>query len=276
MNRLLPKMTQLLSTSIALILIPLLSSAAAQAETENDEWKFRAYVYAWLPSLEGETTFKGPDSPDGEVDIEKIVDSIESAFMGGISADKGRWGVFSDYIYIDLSNTEENNRSLNFGDLDLPVGAGYKTTLGITGWIWNTAGMYTVVDNSWYSMRVLGGVRFLDLEEELDWKLSTQIGDAPVNSRSGNVKIEDNVLDAIVGVRGQVKFGQSNWSAPYYLDVGTGDTEYSVQGVAGINYAFEAIDVTLSYRYLEWKFDSSDALESLSFSGMQLGIGYRW
>jgi hypothetical protein len=276
MNRLLAKMTQLLCTPMALVLIPLLSSAAAQAQTESDEWKFRASIYAWLPSLEGETTFKGPDSPDGEVDIEKVLDSIESAFMGGISAEKGRWGLFSDYIYIDLSNTEENNRSLNFGDLDLPVGAGYKTRLGITGWIWNTAGMYTVVDNSWYSMRVLGGVRFLDLEEELDWKLSTQIGDAPVNSRSGNVKVEDNVLDAIIGVRGQVKFGQSNWSAPYYLDVGTGDSEYSVQGVAGINYAFEAVDVTLSYRYLEWKFDSSDALESLSFSGLQFGVGYRW
>jgi hypothetical protein len=274
MNRLLPKMTQLLSISMALILIPLLSSAAAEAET--DEWKFRANVYAWLPSLEGETTFKGPDSPDGSVDIEKILDSIESAFMGGLAAEKGRWGVFSDYIYLDLSNTEANTRSLSFGNLGVPADVSYKTTLGITGWVWNTAGTYSVVDNSWYSMSVLAGVRFLDLEEELDWKLSTQIGDAPVNSRSGNVKVEDNVLDAIVGVRGKVKFGQSNWTAPYYLDVGTGDTDYSVQGAAGINYAFKSFDLTMSYRYLEWNLDSDDALENLSFSGMQFGIGYRW
>lgn len=270
MNRSIP--TQLLATSMVLVLIPLLSSVVAVAET--DEWKFRASVYAWLPSLEGETTFKGPDSPDGAVDIEKILDSIESAFMGGIAAEKGRWGVFSDYIYLDLSNTENNNRSLDFGNID--AGVGYKTTLGITGWVLNTAGTYTVVDNSWYSMSVLGGVRFLDLEEELEWELSSQIGDTPVNSRSGNVKVKDNVMDAIVGVRGEVKFGQSSWSAPYYLDVGTGDSEYSVQSAVGINYAFESFDLGLSYRYLEWDLDSSAALDSLSFSGMQFGVGYRW
>jgi hypothetical protein len=275
MNRLIPTMTQLLSTSMTLmVLIPLLSSAAAEAET--DEWKFKANVYAWLPSLEGKTTFEGPDSPDGSVDIEKILDSIESAFMGGLAAKKGRWGVFSDYIYLDLSNTEANTRSLSFGNLGIPADLSYKTTLGITGWVWNTAGTYSVVDNSWYTMSVLGGVRFLDLEEELEWELSSQIGDTPVNSRSGNVKVKDNVLDAIVGVRGKVKFGQSNWSAPYYLDVGTGDTDYSVQGAAGINYAFKSFDLTLSYRYLEWNFDSDASLENLTFSGMQFGIGYRW
>ena len=269
-----PRMTQLLSTAMAVILFQLLSSAAAEAET--DEWKFRASVYAWLPSLEGETSFQGPDSPDGELDIEKILDSIESAFMGGIAAEKGRWGVFGDYIYLDMSNTEDPNRSLDLGEQGIPAGVGLKTTLGITGWVLNTAGTYTVVDNSWYSMKVLGGVRFLDLEEELEWDLSSQVGDNPVNARSGNVKVKDNVMDGIVGVRGQFKFGQSNWSAPYYLDVGTGDTDYSVQGVVGIHYAFESFDLGLSYRYLEWNLDSDVGLESLSFSGMQFGVGYRW
>lgn len=274
MIRLIPKMTQLLSTLMAIFLVPLLASAAVKAET--DEWKFKANVYVWLPSLEGETTFKGPDSPDGSVDIEKVLDSIESAFMGGFSAEKGRWGVVSDYIYLDLSNTEANNRSLSFGNLGIPADVSYKTTLGITGWVWNTAGTYSMVDNSWYSMDVLAGVRFLDLEEELEWELSSQIGDIPVNSRAGNVKVKDNVLDVIVGVRGKVKFGQSHWSAPYYLDVGTGDTDYSVQGAAGINYAFESVDLSLSYRYLEWNFDSANAMESLTFYGLQFGIGYRW
>lgn len=274
MMRLIPKMTRLFTLTVALVILPMLSGVAAAAE--SDEWQFRASVYAWLPSLEGETTFKGPDSPDGEVDIDKILDSIESAFMGGLAVEKGRWGLFSDYIYLDLSNTEKNSHSLDFGPLDIPAEVGYKTTLGITGWVLNTAGTYAVVDNEWYSMKVLGGVRFLDLEEELEWELSSQIGNRPDNSHSGNVKVKDNVLDAIIGVRGKVKFGQSNWSAPYYLDVGTGDTEYSVQSAIGINYAFTSFDVGVSYRYLEWNFDSDIGIKSLSFSGMQFGVGYRW
>lgn len=129
-----------------MLLVALLSSAVAKAET--DDWKFKVNVYAWLPSLEGKTTFEGPNSPDGSVDVEKIVDSIERAFMGGIAAKKGRWGVFSDYIYLDLSNTQANTRSLNFGKPGIPADVSYKTTLGITGWVWNAAGC------SWHKLRL--------------------------------------------------------------------------------------------------------------------------
>jgi hypothetical protein len=272
MNRVIPHVTRLLSISLALVLIPMFSGVAAAAE--SDEWQFSAKIYVWLPSLEGETSFQGPDTPDGEVNVERILDSIEGVFMGGVTAQKGRWGVVSDYIYIDLSDTQKNSRELNFGDQD--DGIGYKTTLGITGWVWNTVGTYTVVDNSWTTMSVVGGFRYLDLEEELEWELASQMSDTPVNSVSGNIKIKDDYLDAIVGVRGKFKFGQSNWSAPYYLDVGTGDTEYSVQGSAGINYAFDSVDLSLGYRYLEWNFDTDIGLETLTFSGAQFGIAYRW
>ena len=61
------------------------------------------------------------------------------------------------------------------------------------------------------------GARFLDLKEELQWELSSQIGDAPVNSRSGNVKVKDNVLDAIVGVRGHVNKLSTVLCAVVYL-----------------------------------------------------------
>lgn len=272
-----PTITRQFTLSVAAIMIPLFSGAACAAESE--EWQFRASVYAWLPSLAGETNFTIPGSPDGgdgSVDMDRILDSIESAFMGGLSAKKGRWGVFADYIYLDLSDTTKDSRALDIGDIGIPGELGYKTTLGITGWVLNAAGAYTVVDNDMYSMNLLAGVRYLDLEEELDWEVSAQTGNRPENSLSGNIKIKDQVVDAIIGVHGEVKFGQSNWSAPYHFDVGTGDTEYSLQGAVGINYAFSSFDVRLSYRYLEWNLDSDAALEYLSFSGAQIGVGYSW
>ena len=40
--------------------------------------------------------------------------------MGGIAAEKGKWGIFSDYIYIDLSNTSTD--TLTFGGPNNSVG----------------------------------------------------------------------------------------------------------------------------------------------------------
>ncbi len=279
MNNLLAKPAQIfLGPLVFALAASSIVAADAAAETQNDEWKFRANIYGWLPSLEGKTKFESSgepgDAPEDEVDVSKILDSIEGAFMGGIAAEKGQWGIFSDYIYIDLSNTSTD--TLTFSGPNNSAGVSYKNTLGITGWVWDTAGTYSVVDNSLYSFKLLGGVRFLDLEEEFKWKLASDINEIPVNSRSGKVSVKDSFVDAIIGVRGRVKFGESNWAAPYYLDVGTGQTDFTWQASAGINYAFESIDLSLSYRYMEWDFEPGKALQSLSFSGVQFGVGYRW
>ncbi len=86
----------------------------------------------------------------------------------------------------------------------------YTGTLGITGWVWNTAGTYTMVENPGYNLKFLRGFRYLDLEEELEWEFSSNIASIPRDVRAGKVKAKDGVLDAIVGVRGRFKIADGN------------------------------------------------------------------
>jgi opacity protein-like surface antigen len=67
------------------------------------------------------------------------------------------------------------------------------------------------------------------------------------------------------------------WTLPYYLDVGTGDSDLTYQTSAGISYAAgESFNVVLLYRYLKWEFDSSSNFDNLSFEGPMLGGVYRF
>ena len=56
--------------------------------------------------------------------------------------------------------------------------------------------------------------------------------------------------DAIAGVRGRVRLGDGAWFAPYAIDVGLGSSKLTVQGLAGVGYAFRWGDLLLVWRHL--------------------------
>ena len=82
----------------ALILFTaIVQPVSAQAQ---DDWEWRATIYAWLTTIEGKTEF--PTSGPGlEVDVSNILDSLDFTFMGTLKARKGSWGFFTDFLYLD-------------------------------------------------------------------------------------------------------------------------------------------------------------------------------
>lgn len=250
--------------------------ALAVSEQADDVWSGRATLYGWLPSVDGETRFGNPDAPDEEVDVSKILRSIDTVFMGAISVRRGNWGLLSDYIYLDLSDEKANATSLELGRLGASLDLGYSAKLRVTGYVWNLAGTYSLVDEAAYNLELIGGLRYLDLEEELI--LSAAVGQPPSTGSANkvNFKVKDGVLDGVVGVHGNVQIGGSRWYVPYYLDIGTGDSDYTWQALSGIGYGFQSLDLSLTYRHLEWHAGSNLNLQGLSFSGPLLGVGFRW
>ena len=63
---------------------------------------------------------------------------------------------------------------------------------------------------------------------------------------------------------------------PFYLDVGTGQTELTWQGVAGIGYSFRWGDVVGVYRYLAWNGKSGKPLQDLNLGGPMVGVELHW
>ena len=73
-----------------------------------------------------------------------------------------------------------------------------------------------------------------------------------------------------------MNLGDGNWYVPYYVDVGTGDSDLTWQAVAGIGYAFRWGEVFAAWRYLDYDFKSSSNIEKLNFNGPGLGVAFRW
>ncbi len=77
--------------------------------------------------------------------------------------------------------------------------------------------------------------------------------------------------DAVVGVRGQFNLSK-RWFIPYVLDVGTGDSDYTWQALAGVGYEFNKFKLLAVYRYMHWEFDDSfKLLEDLTVKGPAVG-----
>jgi len=61
---------------------------------------------------------------------------------------------------------------------------------------------------------------------------------------------------------------------PYNADVGTGQSDLTWQAQLGVGYKFKYADVLLTYRYLDYEFDSDSALDDLTVKGPQLGAKF--
>ena len=68
--------------------------------------------------------------------------------------------------------------------------------------------------------------------------------------------------------------GQHAWFVPAYLDVGTGASQLTWQGLGGLGYAFRWGEVIGTWRYLTYHFSSQSS--SLTMSGPAIGVAFHW
>lgn len=271
------------STTSACLLAALCAVAAlvpfrTQAEPTTDQWQWNATVYLWLPSLGGDTSFPpSGGGPSIDITADQILDSLNFAFMGAFEGRKGPWGLATDVIYLDLGASKKATRDFGLGQVDVPANVNANLKLDMTGWLWTLAGSYAVVQQDNFSLNVLAGARMLDLEQKLGWTFNGDISELPLPGRSGSSRVKDTNWDAIVGVKGRATFGaEGNWYVPYYLDVGTGDSDLTWQGMAGLGYRFGSVDVTGVWRYLAYDFGNHTPIQSINFNGPALGATFRF
>jgi hypothetical protein len=253
-----------------------LIGSSAQAQVPADAWQYRASIYAFLPSIGGTTSFPATGGSSVGVDASDIIDSLQFTFMGSFEAQKGTWGMFTDLLYVDLSASKAGSRSLTLGGAQVPAGVTANTTLDMKGLVWTLAGNYRALATPEANLDVFGGARLLNIKQSLKWALSADVGPFAGPGRQGSSEVRPENWDAIVGVKGRVQLGAGGqWFLPYYLDIGTGNSDLTWQAQAGVGYSFKWGEVVAGWRYLDYDFDSK-AVQSLNFSGAQIGVAWRW
>jgi hypothetical protein len=256
-----------------------LAPAAAQAQAADDKWHFEATLYGWFPGIRGDTSFSVPGSGSPTIDLSSsdVIDALKMAFMGNFAARKGEWGVFTDFVYSDLGGDKSGTRDFTVGHRALPAGVSGNLDLDVKTYIWTIAGTYNLASKPEWSADLLFGARMLQMDQTLDWGFNGNIAGLPVGSRSGSTTVDSTEWDAIIGVRGRVNFGSDRkWFVPYYLDMGTGQSQFTWQAVLGLGYDFGWGTVGAAWRYLDYNFKSSSAVSSMSMSGPAVGVSFRF
>jgi hypothetical protein len=253
------------------------SPACASAQELSDEWKFRASIYMWMPTMSGGANLPGGNTADIDVKFHTLFDHLKMAGMGTFEAQKGRWGAFTDVIYMDLGGTKTTTRNGTIDGVPLPVGAALNTGLDIKAWIWTLAGSYRMQAEPGSSLDVFAGARMLWLQPRLNYEFSVDVGPFVGPNRSGSRSVTGQNWDGIVGVKGRTGFGANReWFIPYYLDIGTGQSDLTWQAAAGIGYAFSWGEIVATWRYLDYNQKANEKLNDLTINGPLVGVAFRW
>jgi len=266
---------------LAVVIMTFLLSTGALAQqtaSETDSWQFGVSIYGWFPDISGETSFTQPGgSNDFKIDIGDILDNLKFTLMGTFDARKGRWGILTDLIYMDVGDSQTGTREATIGGIELPVNASANVDLDLKSWIWTLTGYYRTLDQPGVTLDVVVGARYLDVEQKVNWVVTGNVASIPPSDRTGAAEANLTNWDAIIGLRGRFDFGaQNSWFVPYYFDVGTGDSDFTWQGIAGLGYAFQWCEVVATWRYLYYDLPSGKAIEDMSFSGPTIGVTLRW
>ncbi|RKT45445.1 hypothetical protein [Thiocapsa rosea] len=251
----------------SLIAIP----AVAEVDSFDGNWRFSVTPYLWLPNVNGNLDYasRGLSTEIGPNDY---LSNLQFALMLSGEARKGPWSVVTDIIYLDLGNQDSRIRPVSGARGEpLPISLNQQAETSLSATVWTLAGGYTLSHGDWGNVDLLAGFRYLGLDTELTWQLAGSDGRL---DRTGKVSSNREQWDGILGVKGQVLFGDTRWFMPYYLDVGTGSSNWTWQAALGAGYRFDWGDITLALRSLSYEFDEDNT--DIRFTGPVLGATFRW
>ena len=257
--------------------------AQAQSTAPADQWTFSITPYLWLPNINGTLKYNIPPGATGSPEVEAgpndYLQNLEGLALISGEVRKERWFVFTDIIYLGFGKESSTVKAIDFGGTLVSSSVNLSTSSWLRGTNWTLGAGYTVKTGKAAPLDVFGGLRYFDLSAGTDWQLSATVS-GPTTSQSfpasGTVSRSMPLLDGIVGIKGQFQLGSSDWSIPYYLDIGIGTASLTYQVMLGIAYTFNWGDVTFAYRDLYFDQKDDKFIQDLRFSGPALGATFRF
>jgi hypothetical protein len=266
-----------LAAAVGVLTPALLAAQTPPSEPIPGAWHFGASLYGYVPSVSG--TSSSPADSSGNrinVNLAEILD-LKFALMGAFDAHNGRWGVFTDVIYLNYDGSKQQSRDFTIGRIGIPAGTTAGLEVDLKGLMWTLGGQYRVYSDPGLTVDALAGLRLLELRTSTRWNISGNLGPIAPSGRTGSSENKSSELDGIVGVRGRARLGSSGrWTLPFYLDVGAGDSDLTWQAAAGVSYGFKWGELTAMWRYLAYDLEPGPNIEDLKFNGPLIGATFRW
>ena len=236
-----------------------LGSVSASAEelttNEKDQWHFELKpLYLWFLSMEGDTTIPPSESnPGGTSNLDE--GKLTSAFSLHFEAGKGDWTVFTDYLYGQYTADNINISSSPIqGNSELTM---HLAELGVT---------YRVLEDFWYRFELLGGVRYMYVENKFD----------SYSENLGTLSAKNNLWDGFGGIR-LTGFLNDSISATVRADVGGGSSDLVWNVAALVDWQYlNWGSVYAGYRVLDYSVSKEALGLNLQAKGPVIGLAFNW
>jgi len=234
-------------------------SASAQ-EKSADQWQYDFEAYFWMPQMDI-TTASGTDIT---LTFKDLLQNLDMAGMFDFGAQKGKWSMNADFIYMNLGAKEEISGEIIGHPVTLDV------DIDLRSFISTVHGGYQVAVNDKNQLDVIAGIRYLYIRIPLEFDLN--------ENRTRKVTLggsDEDKWDGIVGLQG-VRTINDKWYFDYYGDIGAGESDLTFQTKLGFGYHFNKFTGTFGFRYLRWNFDKKGGLANMYVIGPYVGAKWIW
>jgi hypothetical protein len=247
----------LLIALVALVILALPGSPMAQDKNKKDQCQFVIEPYLWTPGIDGSIR----NGADFNVDINDVISNLKSAFMGVVGVKKGKWSFMIDTFYADIKDSKDSS----FTELSRAVN--FQTELEVKTWIVTPVIGYNIIDFGKSKLDIVAGARYLSVEVDIN------VNSDRARARNPSLSDSRDGWDGIVGLTSEIGLYEQLYM-PLYLDIGTGESDFSWQVAGGLGYRFGPCDVIAGYRYLSWDFKDSSSIKDMNLSGPYVAIKF--
>jgi len=224
---------------LSVIVVSVVLALPASTARAGDSWQWSLTPYIWATDISEDLRVAGAIVGGEDTEFKDLVDKIDTSLQLHFEGTRGRWGMFADVSYIDLSDSASGE--YGFTRLDVAI----EETLVEGGAIWRPDG-----DGSRFEL--LFGARFLAANEDY----SLRIGDLnPITTG-----LDESYLDALVAARYHIPLSE-RWVISLRGDVSTGGTDviWTTQGMVGWRFGSRLGSAVLGgYRYRALEYTKGD------------------
>jgi opacity protein-like surface antigen len=225
---------------------------------QAEKWQYDATVYGWLPGLDTSISTRFGDFESSSAGSD-VLSNLEGVFMGTFELRKGPWGLLTDLLYVDLSDTQ----STPFGTLFA------SGTVDVTAKAASAYATYRFSESDIAVYDVAVGMRYFDLE--------TGISLAPGVLAAQSSTLGDDWIDPVIGLRGSWTLSD-DWSASAFADFGSsGSSSETWQVLGTLNYSInDNFAVRFGYRHMDINRKVGGSKIDIALSGPIIGLSYRF
>lgn len=262
------KILILFMLTTALPINAVLAEEASPIPVVTDEFRYSLTPYLWFSSVNGVLDYKNTPVADTSLNANKILSNLAVGGMFEGEIHYNNWGVMGNAIYAKLSNGGSKSY---LRDNAVTVDSKSDAWLGI----YTAAGTYTAYASKSIYLDVLAGARFFNMNTKV--QLDSSVNRLAYNHDT-TLYSSTSATDAIAGVKGRVRLGESKFYVPYYVDAGGGSAiaKFTTQELLGIGYAFNYADVSLVYNNLYYSMSNNNKSSYVNMSGPMIAATFRF